>query len=233
MIGTGQEHTNEPDAGVGLDDGGYILVAVLVGMAITAVWMGSLLPSWHHLSVREKEADLIYRGEQYARAIELYRRRTGQMPTSIDVLVNQHYLRKKYLDPMTGKDFVPVVGGTVPGQGLGGITGVRSTSTERSIRVYRNQSVYSLFPFDFLVEQEKSGTGAPAPGTSGPGRPGGPGGGRQQGPARGGPARPGGPGGARGGQQPGGNRGAPLPDEVAPIGPGGGLRQGGPARGGG
>ncbi len=42
-----------------LDDRGYVMVVLLIGIAVTAVWMGALLPSWHQQAVRQKEADLI------------------------------------------------------------------------------------------------------------------------------------------------------------------------------
>ena len=49
----------------------------------------------------------MHRGMQYARAIQVYYNKFGRYPTSIDQLVktdNQRFLRKRYLDPMTGKD---------------------------------------------------------------------------------------------------------------------------------
>jgi hypothetical protein len=207
-----------------LDDSGYILAVLLIGMAVAAVWMGALLPSWNHQATREKEAELVFRGEQWARAIELYRRRNaGNLPPNLDLLVSQRYIRKKYVDPITGKDFVPVGGITnVPGQQTAqvGVSGVRSTSQASSIVVYRNQQIYSQFPFDFVIEQQKMGTqgavGGPQPGARG-GREGqGPGrgqGGGARGPGGGTIERPGardgrGPAPARGGgQAPGG--GAP------------------------
>ena len=114
---------NRPAApGTGLDDEGYIMVALLIGMAVMAIWMSAALPAWRQQAVREKEAELIFRGEQYARAIFLYRQENGQAPPpNLDTLVNRRYLRKKYLDPMTGKDFVPVAGtSSTPAPGRGG-----------------------------------------------------------------------------------------------------------------
>lgn len=109
------------------DDGGYILVALLVGIAIAAVWMSAALPSWRQQATREKEAELIFRGEQYARAIFLYSQKmNGALPASFDDLVSQHTLRHKWKDPITGDDFLPKVGcqtgipaggGAVPGSG--------------------------------------------------------------------------------------------------------------------
>jgi type II secretory pathway pseudopilin PulG len=113
------------------DDGGYILVALLVGIAIAAVWMGALLPAWRQQVMREREAELIFRGEQYGRAIWLYSQKNGnQFPQNLDDLVSQHFLRKKWKDPITDDDFAilpaafcataapgGVPGGAVPGRG--------------------------------------------------------------------------------------------------------------------
>jgi hypothetical protein len=71
--------------------------------------MSALLPVWSHMAQREKEEELIFRGRQYARAIGLFQRKfANTAPPSIDVLVEQRFLRKKYKDPITGEDFQPV-----------------------------------------------------------------------------------------------------------------------------
>jgi len=218
-----------------LDDGGYIMVVLLIGIAVSAVWMGALLPAWRQQTVRQKEAELIFRGEEYARAIALYWRKNNQtLPSSFDILVSQRYLRKKYLDPMTNKEFLAIGGigpgstsPTAGGRGLGaaagppgqappgqtpfgaraGISGVRSTSTASSIVVYRGQTSYSQFPFDYIVALQRMGAGSPQPGgDAGGGR-----GGVRRG-GIGGPARPG--------------------DEVSPFFPGAGRAgEPGPGRG--
>jgi hypothetical protein len=155
------------------------MVILLVAMGVTAVWMGALLPAWRQQVMREREAELIFRGEQYARAIYLFRQKNNQIsPPTIDVLVSQHYLRKKYLDPITGKEFLPLGGLSSSGgsTGGGGITGVRSTSNETSIVIYKNQQTYSQFPFDWAAEAQKAGGGiATVPGGArqGPGGTGG------------------------------------------------------------
>jgi type II secretory pathway pseudopilin PulG len=98
-----------------LDDRGYILVVLLVAMAVSAIWMSAALPAWRQQAMREKELELIFRGEQYARAIALYQIKNNASPINIDVLVTQRYLRKKWKDPVTGEDF-QIVGLTAPGQ---------------------------------------------------------------------------------------------------------------------
>jgi len=219
-----------PDiAGNGRATDGYIMVVLLVAMAVSAVWMGAALPAWRQQVVREREAELIFRGEQYARAIYLYRQKNGGQvsPPNIDILVSQKYLRKKYLDPITGKDFLPLGGAGAVGA-TAGITGVRSTSNDGSIVVYRNQQVYSQFPFDWPLEAQKAGA-AVQQGQTPPGR--GQGQGRDTGP---GGTRGGGVGGApRGGGVAGPRGGAsqPPPPGGRATGPAGGFGPGGPARG--
>ena len=100
----------------GLDDRGFIMVVLLVGMAIVAIWMSAALPAWRQQMQRQRELDLIFRGEQYARAIVTYQKKNqGALPPNIDILVQNRYLRKKWKDPITNDDFVPV------GAGLAGI----------------------------------------------------------------------------------------------------------------
>lgn len=86
---------------------GYAMVALLVALSVMAVLMTAAMPTWRQAAQREKEAELVFRGQQYARAIGLFQKKAGPgvLPPSIDALVDGHYLRKKYMDPITGQDF--------------------------------------------------------------------------------------------------------------------------------
>jgi len=92
---------------------GYAMAVLLVGLGIMAVMMTVVMPVWKQIAQREKEAELVFRGQQYARAIGLFQRRAGPgtLPPNIDVLVDQRFLRKKYKDPITGEDFLPMLQG--------------------------------------------------------------------------------------------------------------------------
>ena len=82
------------------------MAALLVAVAVMGVLLSAALPVWSHEMRREKEAELVFRGEQYVRAIQLFQRRyPGAFPPSLDVLVQQRFLRRKYKDPITGDDF--------------------------------------------------------------------------------------------------------------------------------
>jgi type II secretory pathway pseudopilin PulG len=83
-------------------DRGYAMAALLVTLAVMSVILGMVMPVWRTVVQREKEEELVFRGRQYARAIALYQRQyAASYPASLDVLVEQKFLRKKYKDPMT------------------------------------------------------------------------------------------------------------------------------------
>jgi type II secretory pathway pseudopilin PulG len=108
---------------------GYAMAALLVAIAVMAVMMSVAMPVWRHEGQREKEAELVFRGEQYKRAVELYMRKfPGALPPNIDVLVQQKFLRKKYKDPMTedGEFQILYAGAQTAGQPQGGQAGARS-----------------------------------------------------------------------------------------------------------
>ena len=81
---------------------GYAMAALLVGMAVMAIMLSVAMPTWNQMIRREKEEELVFRGNQYARAINFYQRKfANASPANFDILVEQHMLRKKYKDPMS------------------------------------------------------------------------------------------------------------------------------------
>jgi type II secretory pathway pseudopilin PulG len=97
-------------------EAGYAMAALLVALAVMGVLMTAAIPAWRQQAKREKEAELVFRGEQYARAIGLWERKMGpgSRPPNFDVLVQQRFLRKKYKDPMTEDgEFQPVLLGAI------------------------------------------------------------------------------------------------------------------------
>jgi type II secretory pathway pseudopilin PulG len=96
-------------------DEGFAMAALLVAMTVMAIAMTVALPVWHTAAQREKEAELIFRGQQYARALALFQRRfPGAIPPNVDVLIDGRMLRKRYKDPITNDDF-QIIG---PGDGV-------------------------------------------------------------------------------------------------------------------
>jgi type II secretory pathway pseudopilin PulG len=93
---------------------GFTYIALLAAIVIIGITLGSAAKSWQNISQRDKEEELLFRGNQYRLAIESYYNYQGrrQFPNSIDVLLKderspngKRHLRHRYLDPMTGEDF--------------------------------------------------------------------------------------------------------------------------------
>jgi type II secretory pathway pseudopilin PulG len=193
------------------------MAALLVMLAVMLVLMSAALPAWRFQARREKEAELVFRGEQIARSIYLYQRKNGPgaFPPSLDVLVQGRYLRKKYKDPMTKDgEFQMLLAGMAPqapgrgnqppqqqqqpqvtGINQPGIIGVQSKSKETSIRTYMGRTRYNEWQFN--SQNIAARMGGPGRGRGGVGPDGQP--------------VPGFPGVGRGGRRgmPGGGRGTP------------------------
>jgi type II secretory pathway pseudopilin PulG len=87
-------------------DRGYAMAALLVAMAVIAIVLSTTLPVFSTLAKRERETELIFRGQQYARAVSLFQRKYGNaLPPNLDVLLNERFLRKQFKDPITNEDF--------------------------------------------------------------------------------------------------------------------------------
>jgi type II secretory pathway pseudopilin PulG len=124
----------------GQDDAGYAMAVLLVAMSVAAIMMTVAMPVWKQTAQREKEDELVFRGLQYVRALRLFSTKyANAAPPSVDVLVEQRFLRKKYKDPITNDDFQPILAGqAIPGaggtaqqgagRGAGGASGARGAT---------------------------------------------------------------------------------------------------------
>ena len=89
------------------DERGFALLIVFLLAAAVALMLYQQMPRVAFESQREKEQLLIGRGEQYKRAIQMYFVAFKKYPSKIEDLENtnnQRFLRRRYIDPMTGKD---------------------------------------------------------------------------------------------------------------------------------
>ncbi|MDR5729646.1 MAG: hypothetical protein RB191_19690, partial [Terriglobia bacterium] len=85
---------------------GYLLLGLLFLFALVLIGLAIAAPKIAMQIQREKEMETIHRGEQYKRAIQLYYRKFGAYPSTIDQLKQTsqiRFLRQEYVDPMTGK----------------------------------------------------------------------------------------------------------------------------------
>src|SRR5437667_11046206 len=89
-------------------DAGFSLASLIFFATAASILAAAAVPAYQMQAKREREKELIFRGEEYTRAIQKYQRKFGVYPGSIDQLVQTNgirFLRRAYKDPMTGKDF--------------------------------------------------------------------------------------------------------------------------------
>jgi type II secretory pathway pseudopilin PulG len=172
-------------------EAGYTLVVFVMIVAVMAILMAVAVEIVSFQAQREREAELIFRGQQYVEAIRLYKQKYGRNPMRMKELweANPRVLRQKWKDPITDSEewdliFLGQEGGgpTVPGgrargprptptrtpifereraggdggEKVGPIIGVRSFSTDPSIKIYEGRTTYAEWKF-ILVEGEQQG----------------------------------------------------------------------------
>jgi len=90
--------------GPGLDSG-FALLFVMIAATVLLISLTVVLPSIYQEGQREREAELIFRGTQYARAIASFHQKFQRYPTGLSELTKLtngwRFLRKEFADPMT------------------------------------------------------------------------------------------------------------------------------------
>jgi type II secretory pathway pseudopilin PulG len=119
---------------------GFTFLGLMVIIAIMGVALLAVGEVWHSAQRREKEQELLFVGDQFRRAINSYYvhapNKRQPYPMNLEDLLKdprypstQRYLRKIYLDPISGSSEWGVVR-----QPNGGIYGVYSLSEETPIK---------------------------------------------------------------------------------------------------
>lgn len=87
-------------------EAGFMLVFVVLMIALVLIALAVAAPVVARDLQRDKEVESAHRANQYVRAIRLYYLKNKTYPPSIEALENTNnvrYLRKQYVDPLTGK----------------------------------------------------------------------------------------------------------------------------------
>lgn len=137
-------------------ESGFALLLVFVMAAAIAISLYMQLPRAAFEAQRNKEQLLIERGEQYTRAIQLFVTQRKRYPATLEELENTNnvrYLRRRYKDPLTGKDEWRLV--HVNGMG------VLTDSKVKKLDEKKDQSVNT-----FITEGPAIGSTGPANGNN-------------------------------------------------------------------
>jgi hypothetical protein len=130
---------------------GAVLMGVLILLGFVGLGLGLLGKMWQTAAVREKEAELLFVGDQFRLAIESYLESpfggVPQLPRSLEDLVLdsrfpavRRHLRKVYADPITGTKEWGLIRDVD-----GGILGVHSLSTDAPMKTGGFPAPYQAF----------------------------------------------------------------------------------------
>lgn len=112
---------------------GFTYLTALFMVAILAGGLALVGEMWHTSARREKEAELLFVGHEYRKAIErYYLAGPARYPHSLEELVKDprqpataRYLRKLYPDPITGKEWALI---KAPDDGIWGVHSVSDSA---------------------------------------------------------------------------------------------------------
>jgi type II secretory pathway pseudopilin PulG len=128
--GCPSRNRRQPGSRVETSDRAFALLIVMMLAAVLLISLTAALPSVYTQGQREREEELIFRGNQYARAIALFRRQFKRYPTSVKELLKTsgfRFLRHEYPDPMTKKGKWRFIHANANGTPLDSLTLARPT----------------------------------------------------------------------------------------------------------
>jgi type II secretory pathway pseudopilin PulG len=129
-FGCPSRNRRQPGSPAETFDRGFALLIVMMLAVVLLISLTAALPSVYTQGQREKEEELIFRGNQYARAIALFRRQFQRYPTSVKELLKTsgfRFLRHEFPDPMTKKGKWRFIHASANGTPLDSLTLARPT----------------------------------------------------------------------------------------------------------
>jgi len=168
---------------IGKKSPGFTYIGLLIAIVVIGIGLVSAGHVSHTLRLRDKERELLFVGDQFRRAIAMYYERSPggikQYPKKLEDLLRdnrypgiERYLRKVYVDPLTGKKEWGLV--ELPGIG---ITGVHSLSDLGPLKTEHFPALYQSFraakkhsdwKFVYLPGQTATPSAAAQTGAQGP-----------------------------------------------------------------
>jgi type II secretory pathway pseudopilin PulG len=126
---------------------GFTYLAVMFSIVLIGLSLTGAVQQWKTIMKREREAELLFRGDQIRKAIAAYQQTPGisNYPKKLEDLVKvpnisatKRFLRKVYKDPITNEDWVLVKIGDR-------IKGVYSKSEEEPLKQANFPDEYKFF----------------------------------------------------------------------------------------
>jgi type II secretory pathway pseudopilin PulG len=156
---------------------GFALIILMFAVFVLGLGLLIATPVWQTEMQRDKEEELIFRGNQYVEAVRIYvQKNPGRFPSSLKELLDKKCIRRLYRDPLGPDGEWNVV--LSPGQGPSGgresaqevliapertlpaikdprILGVVSSSMNKSIKIYNDQDSHDKWLFYYGYDPKK------------------------------------------------------------------------------
>ena len=130
--------------GEGKGEAGFTFVMAIISVVILGIATATIITLSSTTIKREKEEELIYRLDKVRTALKEYKSKMKRYPSHLEELLVNKYIRNSYLiDPITNKDWEPVMAALSEGYG---IKDVHSSSDEISMKV-KNGKEYKYMEF--------------------------------------------------------------------------------------
>ena len=106
----GRNHTKVPRRSLSASrsESGYAYLLVMFFLALLIISLAAVTPTVLSEVQREKETEMIWRGQQYVRGVRLYYNKMRRFPTTLDDLTKPktgiRFMRQAYKDPMNQVD---------------------------------------------------------------------------------------------------------------------------------
>jgi type II secretory pathway pseudopilin PulG len=145
---------------------GFTYLGLLIFVVILGILLAMTGEVWSTVQKRANEEELLFVGHQFRQAIQLYYDRSPggakKYPQSLDdllldnrYLATQRFLRKIYVDPMTGKAEWGLV--KAPDNGIAGVyslskdTPLKEAGFDQQDQSFENAKTYSDWQFTYQV----------------------------------------------------------------------------------
>ena len=148
---------------------GYLLLLLMFAVFVLSIGLLLAAPLWRTEIQREKEEELIFRGNQYVEAVRIFAmKKPGRFPSELQELLDEKCIRRLYPDPMTESgewNLILAAAATARDAGVSGgrilvaplralssipnprILGVVSSSVQKSVKIYNDQESYDRWLF--------------------------------------------------------------------------------------
>jgi type II secretory pathway pseudopilin PulG len=156
---------------------GYMLIMLMIAISVLSIGLLIAVPVWQTEIQREKEEELIFRGNEYVEAIRMLQmKKPGAFPETLDELLKEKCIRKLYKDPMTdhgewnlilpyarvsakrtdsAQRVMVVPYNLLKSVDNPQIIGVVSSSKKKSIKIYLEQESYDNWLFFYGQDPKK------------------------------------------------------------------------------